>query len=348
MTVSKLGMGAESGSERTNVERKFCHGRKTARQLAIRTPRQPARVQQLRPAGGGARRWCACAARPTSSASSTTRSSAAAPKFVLGGGSNLVLTRDVAARGAEGRDPGPPAGARDARRLDRRGRRRRELARLRRLDAAAGLAGAGEPGADPRLGGRGAGAEHRCLRRRAEGPLRLARRRWTWSPAAASRWTRRNAPSATATACSSSLLAGKTLITRVRFRLPRPWQPVLGYLELERRDARDRQSRSPMRSTVFDWVCAIRRAKLPDPAADRQCRQLLQEPGGQRRAVPRHHRPRPRDRALPAARRQRQAGRRLADRRLRLEGQVASAAPASTSARRWCWSTAAAPSAPRC
>ena len=33
-------------------------------------------------------------------------------------------------------------------------------------------------------------------------------------------------------------LAGKTLITRVRLRLPKPWRPVLGYLELERRIAR--------------------------------------------------------------------------------------------------------------
>ena len=39
------------------------------------------------------------------------------------------------------------------------------------------------------------------------------------------------------------------------------------------------------------------------PGGDRQRRQLLQEPGRQRRAVPRHHRPRPGDRALPAARR---------------------------------------------
>ena len=59
-------------------------------------------------------------------------------------------------------------------------------------------------------------------------------------------------------------LAGRSVITRVRFRLPRPWQPVLGYLELERKrfetgiDAPDAQQ-------VFDWVCAIRRAKLPDP-----------------------------------------------------------------------------------
>jgi UDP-N-acetylmuramate dehydrogenase len=61
------------------------------------------------------------------------------------------------------------------------------------------------------------------------------------------------------------LLAGKSLITRVRFRLPRPWQPVLGYLELERRMA-ETGNAAPDARTVFDWICAIRRAKLPDPA----------------------------------------------------------------------------------
>ena len=60
------------------------------------------------------------------------------------------------------------------------------------------------------------------------------------------------------------LLAGKTLITRVRFRLPKAWTPVLGYLELQRR-VHDSGNTAPDAHTVFDWVCAIRRAKLPDP-----------------------------------------------------------------------------------
>ncbi len=60
-------------------------------------------------------------------------------------------------------------------------------------------------------------------------------------------------------------LAGKSVITRVRLRLPRPWQPVLGYLDLERKIA-DTGNARPDARTVFDWVCAIRRAKLPDPA----------------------------------------------------------------------------------
>ena len=60
-------------------------------------------------------------------------------------------------------------------------------------------------------------------------------------------------------------LAGRSVITRVRFRLPKPWQPVLGYLELERRMQETGVNR-PSAQQVFDWVCAIRRAKLPDPA----------------------------------------------------------------------------------
>ena len=60
-------------------------------------------------------------------------------------------------------------------------------------------------------------------------------------------------------------LAGKSLITRVRLRLPRPWQPVRGYLDIERRMA-ETGNHAPDAQTLFDWVCAIRRAKLPDPA----------------------------------------------------------------------------------
>ncbi len=60
-------------------------------------------------------------------------------------------------------------------------------------------------------------------------------------------------------------LAGKSVITRVRFYLPRPWQPVLGYLDLQRR-IEDTGIVSPSPQQIFDWVCEIRRAKLPDPA----------------------------------------------------------------------------------
>jgi len=60
-------------------------------------------------------------------------------------------------------------------------------------------------------------------------------------------------------------LAGRSVITRVRLRLPRPWQPVLGYLDLERK-MKESATAAPSPQQVFDWVCAIRRAKLPDPA----------------------------------------------------------------------------------
>lgn len=60
-------------------------------------------------------------------------------------------------------------------------------------------------------------------------------------------------------------LANRSVITRVRLRLPKPWQPVLGYLDIARR-MQETGVPAPTPRQVFDWVCAIRRAKLPDPA----------------------------------------------------------------------------------
>lgn len=60
-------------------------------------------------------------------------------------------------------------------------------------------------------------------------------------------------------------LAGKALITRVRFLLRKDWKPVLGYLDLERKMA-ETGINQPTARQIFDWVCAIRQAKLPDPA----------------------------------------------------------------------------------
>jgi UDP-N-acetylmuramate dehydrogenase len=59
-------------------------------------------------------------------------------------------------------------------------------------------------------------------------------------------------------------LAGRALITRVRFRLPKPWKPVLGYADLDKKMAQTGIS-SPTAQQIFDWVCEVRRAKLPDP-----------------------------------------------------------------------------------
>ncbi|RYF75888.1 MAG: UDP-N-acetylmuramate dehydrogenase [Comamonadaceae bacterium] len=58
-------------------------------------------------------------------------------------------------------------------------------------------------------------------------------------------------------------LAGRALITHVRLRLPKPWKPVLGYLDLTRK-MEESGVREPTARQIFDWVCAIRTAKLPD------------------------------------------------------------------------------------
>lgn len=60
-------------------------------------------------------------------------------------------------------------------------------------------------------------------------------------------------------------LQRRALITRVRFWLPRRWRPALGYQDLARKVA-DTGITDPTPRQVFDWVCEIRRAKLPDPA----------------------------------------------------------------------------------
>ena len=88
-------------------------------------------------------------------------------------------------------------------------------------------------------------------------------------------------------------LKDRALITQVRFRLPKVWRPVLGYLDLERKMAETGVSQ-PTARQLYDWICAIRRAKLPDPAVignagsffknptvtPEQCRDIIaREPG---------------------------------------------------------------------
>ena len=90
-------------------------------------------------------------------------------------------------------------------------------------------------------------------------------------------------------------LMDKAVITHVRFALPKRWRPELGYADLERKlkvfteenaitpapDMRKQLLNSeqmvaqlqptmqptpqPTAQNIFDWVCAIRSAKLPDP-----------------------------------------------------------------------------------
>jgi UDP-N-acetylmuramate dehydrogenase len=59
-------------------------------------------------------------------------------------------------------------------------------------------------------------------------------------------------------------LKDRALILRVRLALPKLWKPVLGYADLEKKMA-EQQCPSPTARQIFDWICAIRRAKLPDP-----------------------------------------------------------------------------------
>jgi UDP-N-acetylmuramate dehydrogenase len=60
-------------------------------------------------------------------------------------------------------------------------------------------------------------------------------------------------------------LKDRALIVRVRLALPKLWQPELGYLDLARK-AEQAACLRPSAQQVADWVCEIRRAKLPDPA----------------------------------------------------------------------------------
>ena len=187
-----------------------------------------------------------------------------APKFILGGGSNVVFTRDVAALVLKIEIPG--------RRLVRE-----------EADAWIVEAGAGEnwhdfvawtlaqgwPGLEnlaliPGLVGAGPvqniGAYGVELKDRFDSldGVDLVTGRAVTLDAAMCAFGYRDS-------VFKHLLAGKTVITKVRFRLPKPWAPVLGYLEIERKML-ETGNPAPDAQTIFDWVCAIRRAKLPDPA----------------------------------------------------------------------------------
>ncbi|MEI8030359.1 MAG: UDP-N-acetylmuramate dehydrogenase [Comamonadaceae bacterium] len=59
-------------------------------------------------------------------------------------------------------------------------------------------------------------------------------------------------------------LAGRALITKVRFHLPKPWKPVLGYADLARKMT-EASVAQPTALQIYQWICDIRRAKLPDP-----------------------------------------------------------------------------------
>lgn len=56
---------------------------------------------------------------------------------------------------------------------------------------------------------------------------------------------------------------GRWIILRVAFAFPKQWQPVLDYPDLQ---PLARTGRRPEARTIFSAVCAVRQAKLPDPA----------------------------------------------------------------------------------
>ena len=58
--------------------------------------------------------------------------------------------------------------------------------------------------------------------------------------------------------------AGRYLITSVTFRLPKAWRPLIGYADVER-DLVERRLAQPTARDIAETVIAIRTRKLPDP-----------------------------------------------------------------------------------
>ena len=187
-----------------------------------------------------------------------------APKFVLGGGSNVVLTRDLQAVVLK---------------VEIMGRR------LVRVDEDAFIveAGAGEPWAafvDWTLANGYPGLENLALIPGSVGASPVqnigaygVELKDSFDALDAVDLVTGRSVTLTAAECHfgyrdsvfKGLLAGKSLITRVRFRLRRPWRASTGYLELERKMA-ETGNQAPTAQAIRDWIVAVRRAKLPDPA----------------------------------------------------------------------------------
>ena len=58
-------------------------------------------------------------------------------------------------------------------------------------------------------------------------------------------------------------LAGRALITRVRFALPKAWKPMLGYADIDKKRLKCKVD-EPSALQIYEWVCELRQAKLPD------------------------------------------------------------------------------------
>jgi UDP-N-acetylmuramate dehydrogenase len=218
------------------------------------------------------------------------------PKFVLGGGSNIVLTRDVQALVLKMEIPG-------IRLLETRADAWivEAGAGVRWHDLVAWTIEQGYPGLEnlaliPGTVGaapvQNIGAYGIELKDRFESldAVDLVTGRMAFLPAGVCRFGYRDSVFKQS---GFGGLAGKSVITRVRLRLPRPWVPQLDYLDLQRKMAETGIS-SPDARQIFDWVCEIRRAKLPDPAqignagsffknpvvSEEQCRDIIgRDPG---------------------------------------------------------------------
>ena len=196
---------------------------------------------------------------------------AAAPKFVLGGGSNIVLTGDVKSLvlkveipGMRVVDDGPratliEAGAGESWHGFVRWTLDQGLPGLENLALIPGSVGASPV---QNVGAYGVEVQDRFESLDA---IDLSTGRVFTLNAAQCAFGYRDSVFKHAPAKEGDLgLAGRALILRVRFRLPKPWRPVLGYMDIERKRA-EAGVRDPSPRQMFDWVCAIRQAKLPDP-----------------------------------------------------------------------------------
>jgi UDP-N-acetylmuramate dehydrogenase len=188
-----------------------------------------------------------------------------APKFILGGGSNIILTRDmpqvvlrIEIRGIRLVDERPDAWIVEA----GAGENWHDLVRWTLEQDHPGLENLalipGTVGAAPVQNIGAYGVELKDRFDSLDAVDLMTGRRVTLGASACAFGYRDSA--------FKHHLAGRSVITRVRLRLPRPWRAVAGYLDLQRKIA-DSGSTDPGAQQIFDWVCAIRRAKLPDPAA---------------------------------------------------------------------------------
>lgn len=63
-----------------------------------------------------------------------------------------------------------------------------------------------------------------------------------------------------------SELATKAIVTHIRLRLPKPWQPVIEYRDIMLAMENEKNKKPLSARYIFDLVCQVRSSKLPDPA----------------------------------------------------------------------------------